>query len=138
MFCSQLKFILILGFSWSLHKTLTTHRCLSGVEDVLGSLYLIGNFQAEKASPDQSTSDVYDPMKKKWNQIRDADLSDNGGCTIKVSPTDVIVISSYFNPGRLPLMYRINLADNSSQLLASPPITVSILVMYGTRCPTNE
>ena len=51
-------------------------------------------------------------------------VSDNGGCTVQVSPTDIVVISNYQNPGNLPIMYKINLADDLLQYLNTPILEV--------------
>ena len=53
------------------------------------------------------------------------EIFDNGGCTVQVSPTDIVVISDYENPGNLTIMYRINLADGILQHLPNPTLEVS-------------
>ena len=56
-------------------------------------------------------------------------ISYNGGCTVQVSPTDIVIISNYENPGNLTIMQRINLADGHLQYLRSPILEVSWLNM---------
>lgn len=97
-----------------------------------GKLHLIGNYRAHDGmTEDQKTVNIYHPSQNAWIKKKLAALSNNGGCTVKVSPTDVIIISNFQNAGNVPLMSRINLASNGSQKLASPPLSVE-------KEPTND
>ena len=118
-------FIVIAEFYWSIHSQLNTTRCSSGAEKVLELLYLVGSFKSGSKITGQNSLEFYDPVKNKWSQMsEDMQISDNGGCTVQVSPTDIVVISDYQNPGNLTIMYRINLADGLLQHLRSPSLKV--------------
>ena len=105
---------------------MNTTRCTSGAENVLGLLYLVGSFKSGSKAAGQNSLEFYDPTKNKWSgKSWDMEISDNGGCTVQVSPTDIIVISDYHNPGNLPIMYKINLADGLLQNLPGTILDVS-------------
>ena len=117
--------VAIADFDWSLHSELSTTRCSSGAEKVLGLLHLVGSYKNGSKTAGQNLLESYDPTKNKWSRMyKDIKIPDNGGCTVQVSPTDIVVISNYHNPGNLPIMYRINLAVGQLQNLRSPILEV--------------
>ena len=88
-------------------------------------LHLVGSFKNGSQAAGQNSLEFYDPTNNKWSQVSgNMKISDNGGCTVQVSPTDIVVISDYHNPGNLSIMYRINLADGLLQNLRSPILEV--------------
>ena len=105
---------------------MNTSRCSSGAEKVLELLYLVGSFRNGGKAAGQNSIEFYDAPKKKWSKMnKDIKISDNGGCTVQVSPTDFVVLSDYENPGNLTIMYKINLAEGLLQNLQRPFLEVS-------------
>ena len=105
---------------------MNTKRCQSGAGTALGLLHLVGSFRAVGRAAEQYTIEFFDSSKKKWIRKNETQLSNNGGCTVQVSPTDVVVISGHLNPGNLPFAYRTNLVRKGFKHLARPPLAVRI------------
>ena len=120
---------------WSFHSTLNTSRCSSGAEKVLELLHIVGSFKKGGKAAGQNSLEHYDPKRMKWSKMsEEIKTSDNGGCTVQVSPTDIVVISNYENPGNLTMMHRINLADGVLQNLRSPILEVRGCKYYTLEC----
>lgn len=113
-----------LKLDWSIHSELNTTRCKPGAEKILGSPHLVGNFKKGAQTAEQGSLDYFDPVKADWVRRTVQDLSNNGGCTVQVSPTDIVVVSKNQNPGNLPFMHRFNFANGGFKKLQSPPLHV--------------